>query len=131
VQPSSEPKSPVKPHSPAVPMRTGGTGDGADRDALAAVLAAIGQKLDVLLERAGSPPQRFLSLASAARYADLGERTLRRMIAAGELGVYRPARGKLLIDRDQLDRLILGSTRQPRTGRGSARRTRGDDGRFE
>ena len=60
----------------------------------------------------------FLSLKNASSYADLSEKTLRRFISAGRLQSYRPARGKILVKRKELDALIETSTKQIRKGRG-------------
>ena len=46
---------------------------------------------------------RFLSIASAARYADLSVESVRRLIAAGKLTALRPVKGKVLVDRRELD----------------------------
>ncbi len=83
-------------------------------------LQAILNKLDALLERSG-PPRRFLSVAEAAAYSSLSDDSIRRLIERGDLTALRPMAGKILIDRDELDRLILGSTRQPTHSRGRCR----------
>lgn len=44
--------------------------------------------------------------------------SIRREISAGRLTAYRPRRGRILIDRIELDRLVLGATVRPRVGRG-------------
>lgn len=93
----------------------------------AETLQAICERLDALLDRT---PQRFLSLASAAAYCDLSEDSLRRLIERGDLTPHRPVRGKILIDRQQLDALILGSAGDVRGSRGSSARARSDTGRF-
>ena len=80
-------------------------------------------KLDKLLALQSAPPQRFLSVAHAATYADLSEDSIRRLIERGDLVGYRPVKGKVLVDRLELERLILGSTKQPATGRGIRRET--------
>lgn len=90
-------------------------------------LQAIVERLDSLLDRT---PQRFLSIASAAAYCDLSEDSLRRLIERGDLTPHRPVRGKILIDRQQLDALILGSAGEIRGSRGSATRERSRDGRY-
>lgn len=63
----------------------------------------------------------FLSLKNAAFYCDLSEKTLRRLIKQGRLTAYRPARGKVLIKKEELDALIEGSTKSLRKGRGIRR----------
>jgi len=85
-----------------------------------ATLDALHAKLDALIERTG-PPKRFLSIKSAATYADLSQDSIRRMIEQRDLTAHRPVRGKVLVDRLELDRVILGSTARPVNGRGGRR----------
>lgn len=80
--------------------------------------AAINDKLDAILERLGSPPQRWLTVRSAAAYSDLSEDSIRRLIESGKLAAHRPVRGRVLVDRLELDNVILGSTGRSRNGRG-------------
>jgi excisionase family DNA binding protein len=51
---------------------------------------------------------RFLSIDAAARYASLSAQSIRRWISAGRLKAHRPG-GKILIDRQELEDLILHS----------------------
>ncbi|MCH8923072.1 MAG: helix-turn-helix domain-containing protein [Planctomycetes bacterium] len=86
------------------------------------------QRLDELAVAIAAPPlptQRWLSVASAAEYADLSQESVRRLLAAGKLVARRPLKGKILIDRIEFDALIAGSTATPRTGRGKYQRTAG------
>jgi excisionase family DNA binding protein len=54
--------------------------------------------------------QRYLSgYPAAARYTGLSETTLRRLVDAEKLHVYRPTERKILFDRVELDALIQGS----------------------
>lgn len=89
-------------------------------------LEAICQQLAGIKAALGQPPQRFLSVKSAAGYCDLSEDSVRRLVERGDLAACRPTRGKILIDRQELDRLILGAARPVRGSRGSGPRT--DDG---
>jgi len=82
------------------------------KEALTAILA----KLDTMSDRA---PQRFFSIASSAAYSDLSQDSIRRMIERGDLTPHRPVKGKILIDRQELDNLILGSSGPVRGSRGS------------
>lgn len=66
---------------------------------------------------------RFLTVAGAAAYCSLSQASLRREIAAGRLTAYRPRRGRILLDRRQLEALVTGSDQRPRTGRGLHRDT--------
>ncbi len=76
-------------------------------------------KLDLILAKVASPG-RFLTVARAAEYTDLSQESIRRLLAAGKLTALRPVRGKILIDRRQLESMVLTSTTTPRTGRGRA-----------
>jgi len=69
-----------------------------------------------------TPPARFLSVKAAAMYTELSEDSIRRMLERGALTAFRPVKGKILIDRQQLDSTILGSSSRPRSGRGLHRR---------
>ena len=80
-------------------------------------LQTIVDRLDRLLSQSAVTP-RFFGVKTAASYAGLSEDSIRRMIERGDLAAYRPVRGKVLLDRHQLDAVILGSTRRPRRGRG-------------
>jgi len=80
-------------------------------EALQAILA----RLDAI--EAGTP-KRFLSIASAAAWCDLSQDSIRRLIERGELTAHRPVRGKVLVDRQQLEQYVLGSAREVRGSRG-------------
>lgn len=84
---------------------------------------ALFNRLDAKLEKLLSPTdgqgeRSFMSLKTAAFYSDLSQKTLRRFIADGSLTAYRPAKGKVLLKRKELDALINKSTKQVRSGRG-------------
>jgi excisionase family DNA binding protein len=88
-------------------------------------LSALESRLDQLLELARRPPPepRFLGVEEAASYASLSAESIRRMLAAGQLTPYRPRRGRVLVDRRELEAVVLASTGRVKGGRG-ARRTR-------
>jgi excisionase family DNA binding protein len=50
-----------------------------------------------------------LPIRQAAVYAGLSRTTLLRLVEAGRLKVYNPTPRKRLIDRQELDRLVLAS----------------------
>jgi excisionase family DNA binding protein len=50
-----------------------------------------------------------MSYRAAATYSGLSPMSLRRLVAAGRLRVYRPVGRKALMDRAELDRLIEAS----------------------
>lgn len=52
------------------------------------------------------PQKRLTSLANAATYADLSQRTLRRYVAAGRLRAYRVGPRLLKVDLDDLDTIL-------------------------
>ncbi len=91
--------------------------------AVADPLQVIAERLDLLVERSHAAPQaRYMSVQSAAAYTDLSPDSIRRMLERGDLTALRPVRGKILIDRQELDAVILGSTTRPRMGRGIRKR---------
>ena len=93
-----------------------------DADSLLASIRSMEAKLEDLLKRPTVKLERgFLSLKNAAYYSDLSQKTLRRLISKGLLVDYRPARGKILIKRKELDGLIQKSTATVRRGRGIRR----------
>src|SRR4051812_15409699 len=62
---------------------------------------------------------RWLSVPLAANYSSLGQKSIRNLCANGTLTPSRAVRGKLLIDRQQLDAALLAECgRQLRKGRG-------------
>ena len=59
--------------------------------------------------------QRYMSYADASRYSGMSEQTLRRLVEAGRLKVYRPTGSrKVVFDRLQLDELIQSSSHDSR-----------------
>lgn len=84
-------------------------------------LQNIVDRLDSILERladSAEPPQRFLSIEAAARYSGLSLDSVRRLLERGDLTALRPVPGRIVIDKAELDRLVLSSTRKPVNGRG-------------
>ena len=84
-------------------------------------LRRIEGKLDQLLDAAQAGPVRFLTIDAAERYSSLSERSIRRLISSGKLTAHRPVKGRVLVDRGQLDAVILSATSTPRKGRGIVR----------
>lgn len=56
--------------------------------------------------RSAAPARRFGSVAAAADYADVSERTIRRYIADGRLTGYRIGPRLIKIDLDDLDKIM-------------------------
>jgi excisionase family DNA binding protein len=62
---------------------------------------------------------RYLGVDAAGTYSSLSAKSIRRLLSAGKLHAYRPVRGRVLIDREELDAFILSSGAQKlRIGRG-------------
>lgn len=89
-------------------------------------LADVLERLDALTERLNAGPTRYLSIDSAARYADVSDDTIRRALSRGDLTALRPARGRVVIDRLEIDAWLRGTAGTSlRKGRGiRARRPR-------
>jgi excisionase family DNA binding protein len=66
---------------------------------------------------------RYLTIAAAAAYTSLSEDSIRRMLEVGKVTALRPVKGRILIDRQELDAAIRSSTATPRKGRGRNRAT--------
>jgi hypothetical protein len=81
--------------------------------------ALVEQIAERVAERlAGTPAKRFLSVPEASAYSTLSEDAIRSLLAGGKLTACRPVRGRVVIDKRELDCLILSSTDRPRCGRG-------------
>lgn len=82
-------------------------------------LENLSQRIDQL-ERRSSLAPRWLSLTDAAEYTSLSIESLRRLMAAGKIQPRRPVRGKVILDRLELDAFIASSTAKPKHSRGCA-----------
>jgi len=89
---------------------------------------AIETKLNRLLEGSTGTNRRFFSVADAAQHAGLSVESIRRLIAARRLTALRPVRGKILIDRRELETMVLTSTVTPRNWARSGNTTLNDNG---
>lgn len=77
---------------------------------------ALRDLIDRIDQRAWS---RWLSVEGAAEYCSICDKSVRNLIAAGKLTPSRAVRGKLLIDRQQLDAVLLAECgKRLRKGRG-------------
>jgi excisionase family DNA binding protein len=56
----------------------------------------------------GVEPQ-FFGVEDAARYAGVSSQTIRRMLREQRLTAFRPNRAKIVVSREELDRLIRRS----------------------
>ena len=74
-------------------------------------------------EQSVSITPRWLSIAGAAAYCSLSERSIHNLLASGKLQAHRPVRGRVLIDRIELDLFIASATTRLRSGRGKPRRS--------
>jgi hypothetical protein len=62
---------------------------------------------------------RWLSVEGASQYSSLSDKSIRNLCADGTLNPSRTVRGKLLIDRTELDAaLVAGCGKRLRRGRG-------------
>ncbi|MBI3463304.1 MAG: hypothetical protein HY000_09630 [Planctomycetes bacterium] len=84
-------------------------------------LDRLERMLAQLLER-GNPLPRFLTLQAAADFCSLSAKSVRRLLESGALSALRPRAGRVLIDRTELEGLILASANK-RFRQGRGRRT--------
>jgi excisionase family DNA binding protein len=61
---------------------------------------------------------RFLTLEDSAAYVGVSVESIRRMVSTGKLTALRPVKGRIVLDRLQLDSVVLSSDSRPRKGRG-------------
>jgi excisionase family DNA binding protein len=87
---------------------------------ITARLEALAAKLDALLEAQATGPARFLSVGGAAEYVSLSADSIRTLIASGQLSAYRPVKGKILIDRLELEAVVRAGRGRVFGGRGAA-----------
>jgi len=87
-------------------------------DSTCVTLELLAAKLNELLDIAKRGSARFLTVQGAAEHSSLSPESIRRLISAGKLTALRPVRGRVLIDRRQLDSVVLSATQRPRRGRG-------------
>ena len=66
-------------------------------------------------------PRRWLGVKEAATYTGLSEGSIKSLLSSGKLTSHRPVRGRVLIDRIELDSVIASSTASIRKGRGIRR----------
>lgn len=73
-------------------------------------LETIAQRLDLVLARLdAAPPKRWLTIGEAVAVSGVSEEGLRRLIRQGRLRLHRPTPRRVVIDREELDRVILES----------------------
>lgn len=86
-------------------------------------LAVSVADLDALVSRLLTrSDRRYMTIPTAAIYTDLSEESIRRLLSSGKLHGYRPVKGRILVDRVELDAVVKGATAEPRKGRGLHRR---------
>ena len=76
------------------------------------------ETLRLLIQSLQLSDKRFFTVKNAAAYSDLSEESIRRLLTSGQLTKLRPVRGRIVIDRKELDAYILASTSSLRKGRG-------------
>lgn len=84
-------------------------------------LGAIEAHLAKIAEEGGVPPARFLSIEAAATYSGISAVSLRRLISAGKIERYTPIKGRVVVDRLELENYVRSCTVRARTGRGIRR----------
>jgi excisionase family DNA binding protein len=72
-------------------------------------MASLGEKLDPLPVPLASGSPRWLTIQAAADYCGLSAESIRRLLSARKLTAHRPVKGRILIDRGELDALIQAS----------------------
>ena len=78
------------------------------------VLEGLSKRLDSLVLTLNGPQPRFLTIKNAAKYSDLSEESIRRLVSKNKLTARRPVRGRVLIDRQELDAFIRSCVSVPR-----------------
>jgi excisionase family DNA binding protein len=89
---------------------------GVDRELVLERLADV--VADRVVKKLAGGVARYTTVAGAANYSGLSQDSIRSLISRRRLTAYRPVPGRVLVDRRQLDALILSSTGTPRRGRG-------------
>ena len=89
----------------------------ADATADLAALTAAVRELTARIDSQGWP--RWLSVACAVRYCSISEKSVRNLVVSGKLTPSRAVRGKVLIDKQQLDAALHAERgKKLRKGRG-------------
>lgn len=88
---------------------------------LAELRASIRADINALLSTASQPTPRWLSVDGAAAYAGLSPVSIRRLLKRGVIRAHRPIKGKILIDRIELDSVVSTAVAEVRKGRGIRR----------
>ena len=109
--------STTRPRPPANPPEPLGGGE-RDSD----LLASIASQLELIARRLAEPAPRFLGMEAAGAYSGLSADSIRRLVQAGKLAGYRPVPGRVVVDREELERFVLSATTRVRQGRGQSRR---------
>jgi hypothetical protein len=92
-------------------------------DSIADLVAAV-KELAARIDSQAWP--RWLGIEAAARYCSLSQRSIRNLISGGKLTPSRAIRGRLIIDRLQLDAVLAAECgRRLRVGRGLRNRNSG------
>ena len=70
------------------------------------------ERIESKLDAIATMPRdvRWLSVDSAANYSSLSTRSIRRLLASRQLKPYKPVKGKIVIDRRELDTFIQASS---------------------
>ena len=94
-------------------------------------LKTIDRKLDELLGRQAAGELRFLPIPAAAAYAGISNESIRRMLASRRLTTFRPVRGRIVVDRHELEAVVLESGSDSTDSQPSKDSTAGSEGSGE
>ena len=81
-------------------------------------LDVIEANVKAILDRMDTPEQRFLTVGQASKFSSLSKETIRRLLGSGALTPLYPVRGRVAIDKKELESFMLASMRRPAQGRG-------------
>jgi len=89
-------------------------------DEILSLVSRIERRLDDAVSACRITPH-WLTIADAAVYSGMSEKSIRKLLDKGEIIGRRPVPGRILIDRNELDNMIRGSVNSPKVGRGRRR----------
>ena len=88
---------------------------------IGALLQQLLETQQQLVDQVPLSAKGFFTLKHAAEYSGLSVESLRRLCESGKLTALRPVKGRIVVDRLELEAYIRSCTSTPRTGRGRHR----------
>jgi len=85
---------------------------------LTTLLEQVRDLLQSQANKVGFANKSFLTVQHAAEYSDLSPESIRRLVQAGKLTALRPVKGRIVIERKELDAYIRSCHKPVRAGRG-------------